>query len=288
MIGVKGALKMKFVKMHGIGNDYIYVDCFAQTVPQDIPALAVAMSKPHFGVGSDGLVLILPSDVADCRMRMFNKDGSEGNMCGNAVRCVGKYMHDTGRISGDALSVETRGGIKYLQLTVEGGVCTAARVDMGAPSFVPEQIPVAAEDNCVTIETPDGTTLRFICVNVGNPHAVTFDLWPEDEWFYKYGPWLEQHPLFPERINVEFARVNDRGHIDMRVWERGSGETMACGTGATATLAAAVRAGLADDCADVRLPGGTLRIEWDRETGRLFMTGPAAVSFVGEWTDRLK
>lgn len=278
---------MKFVKMHGIGNDYIYVDCFANPVPQDIPALAVEMSRPHFGVGSDGLVLILPSDVADCRMRMFNKDGSEGDMCGNAIRCVGKYMHDSGKISGDELSVETRGGIKTLKLVIENGVCTHARVDMGTPSFVPAEIPVAADSHRVDIETPDGKTLRFICVNVGNPHAVTFDLWPEDEWFYKYGPWLEKLPLFPKRVNVEFARVNGRGHIDMRVWERGSGETMACGTGATATLMAAASEGLSDDCADVKLPGGTLRIEWDRTSGHVYMTGPAAVSFTGEWTDRL-
>lgn len=278
---------MKFVKMHGIGNDYIYLDCLASPVPQDIPALAVEMSRPHFGIGSDGLVLILPSDVADCRMRMFNKDGSEGDMCGNAIRCVGKYMHDSGRISGDELSVETRGGIKTLKLMIEDGVCTHARVDMGTPTFVPAEIPVNAPEHRVDIETPDGKTLRFVCVNVGNPHAVTFDLWPEDEWFYRHGSWLEKHPLFPNRVNVEFARVNDRGHIDMRVWERGSGETMACGTGATATLVAAASEGLADDCADIKLPGGTLRIEWDRQSDHVYMTGPAAISFTGEWTDRL-
>lgn len=278
---------MKFVKMHGIGNDYIYIDCFINPVPQDPSALAEEMSRPHFGVGSDGLVLILPSDTADCRMRMFNKDGSEGDMCGNAVRCVGKYMHDCGRITGDELSVETRSGIKYLKLTVTDGVCTHARVDMGTPSFVPEQIPVKAAEHRVDIAVPDGKTLRFVCVNVGNPHAVTFDLWPDDEWFYRYGPWLEKHELFPNRCNIEFARVNDHGHIDMRVWERGSGETMACGTGATATLVTAASEGLTDACADVRLTGGTLRIEWDRDSDHVYMTGPAAVSFVGEWTDRI-
>lgn len=278
---------MKFVKMHGIGNDYIYIDCFAQAAPEDPSALAEAMSRQHFGIGSDGLVLIMPSDAADCRMRMFNKDGSEGNMCGNAVRCVGKYMYDSGRISRTELTVETKSGIKTLQLTIEDGVCTHARVDMGEPSFVPEAIPVLADSNRVKIDLPDGTALNFVCVNVGNPHAVTFDLFPEDDWFYRYGPWLEQNALFPDRINVEFARVNDRGHIDMRVWERGSGETMACGTGATATLAAAASEGLADDCADVRLTGGTLRIEWDRGSNHLFMTGPAAIAFTGEWTDRI-
>ena len=278
---------MKFVKMHGIGNDYIYVDCIKTPEPQDPASLAVEMSRPHFGVGADGLVLMLPSAVADCRMRMFNKDGSEGDMCGNAVRCVGKYMHDSGQASGDTLCVETRAGIKHLQLTVQDGVCTHARVDMGAPVFVPAEIPVAAADHRVDITTPDGRRLRFVCVNVGNPHAVTFDLWPEDEWFYRYGPWLERLPLFPNRCNIEFARINDRRHIDMRVWERGSGETMACGTGATATLAAAASEGLSDDCADVKLPGGTLRIEWDRQRNRMYMTGPAAISFTGEWTDKL-
>ena len=278
---------MKFVKMHGIGNDYIYIDCFAQPAPEDPSALAEEMSRAHFGIGADGLVLILPSDVADCRMRMFNKDGSEGNMCGNAVRCVGKYMYDSGKVSRREMTVETKSGIKTLQLVIDGGVCTHARVDMGEPGFVPAQIPVLADSHRVQITVPDGTTLTFVCVNIGNPHAVTFDLFPEDDWFYRYGPWLEHHPLFPDRINVEFARVNDRGHIDMRVWERGSGETMACGTGATATLAAAASEGLADDCADVHLTGGTLKIEWDRGSNHLFMTGPAAIAFTGEWTDRI-
>ena len=279
---------MKFVKMHGIGNDYIYVDCFDQPAPEDPCALAEEMSRLHFGVGSDGLVLILPSDSADCRMRMFNKDGSEGNMCGNAVRCVGKYMYDSGRVSSREMTVETKAGIKHLQLTAEGGVCTHARVDMGEPCFAPEKIPLLAENHRVTITVPDGTALEFVCVNVGNPHAVTFDLFPEDDWFYRWGPWLEQHPLFPDRINVEFARVNDRAHIDMRVWERGSGETMACGTGATATLTAAALTGLTDNCAEVRLKGGSLKIEWNRQSNRLYMTGPAAISFIGEWTNRLK
>ncbi len=278
---------MKFVKMHGIGNDYIYIDCFRNPAPPDPSALSIAMSRPHFGVGSDGLVLILPSDVADGRMRMFNKDGSEGDMCGNAIRCVGKYMHDTGLISGNRLTVETRAGIKALDLTVRDGVCTHARVDMGAPDFAPEAIPVAAPGHHVTIDMPGGERLRFTCVNVGNPHAVTFDLYPEDDRFYRYGPWLENHSVFPKRANIEFARVVDEGHIDMRVWERGSGETMACGTGATATLVAAASDGLCGRKADVRLPGGTLTIEWDERTNHVFMTGPATVAFTGEWTDAL-
>lgn len=278
---------MKFVKMHGLGNDYVYIDCFRNPAPEDPSALSVAMSLPHFGIGADGLVLILPSEAADCRMRMFNKDGSEGDMCGNAIRCVGKYMHDTGLISGDRLTVETRSGIKALALTVQDGVCTHARVDMGAPSFDPARIPVDAPDHHVTIDLPDGERLRFTCVNVGNPHAVTFDLYPEDERFYRYGPYLERHPLFPNRANIEFARVNGAGDVDMRVWERGSGETMACGTGATATLVAAASDGLCDRKADVHLPGGTLTIEWDAATNHVFMTGPATVSFTGEWTDAL-
>ena len=278
---------MRFVKMHGIGNDYIYIDCFVQAAPADPHALAEEMSRPHFGVGADGLVLILPCDTADCRMRMFNKDGSEGNMCGNAVRCVGKYMYDVGRIAGDTMTVDTRSGVKTLKLTVEGGVCTHATVDMGTPGFVAAEIPVAAESNRIAVETPDGTVLNFFCLSTGNPHAVTFDLYPDDEWFCKYGPWLEKHELFPERINVEFARVNDRNHIDMRVWERGSGETLACGTGATATLCAAASMGLTENSADVCLPGGTLHIRWDRESDHLYMTGPATIAFTGEWTDKL-
>lgn len=278
---------MKFVKMHGIGNDYIYMDCFRYPAPEDPSALSIAMSKPHFGIGSDGLVLILPSDVADARMRMFNKDGSEGDMCGNAIRCVGKYMYDTRLIDGPHLTVETRNGIKILDLTVENGICTHARVDMGVPTFVPEEIPVAADSEHIAIEMPDGSTVHFTCVDAGNPHAVTFDLYPEDDWFYRYGSWLEHHPIFPKRANIEFVRIVDGENIDMRVWERGSGETMACGTGATATLAAAVHDGLNAGKAYIHLPGGTLLIEHDAQTGHMFMTGPAAVSFVGEWTDKL-
>ncbi len=263
---------MKFTKMHGIGNDYVYVNCFKERV-DDPQAVARFVSDRHFGIGSDGLILICPSAAADCRMRMFNADGSEGEMCGNAIRCVGKYVHDHGIVDGLQISVETLGGIKYLDMQAEGGRVVSATVDMGVPkltSELPERIVI------------DGEELEFTGISVGNPHAVYFVEDVDSLDLEKIGPSYENHERFPDRVNSEFIRVIDRTHLQMRVWERGSGETWACGTGATASAVAAMMLGLADDAVEVRLRGGCLTIRWDRESGHAFMTGPAVEVFHGE------
>lgn len=263
---------MKFTKMQGIGNDYVYVNCFEETVehPESVARL---VSDRHFGIGSDGLILICPSQVADCRMRMFNEDGSEGAMCGNGIRCVGKYVYDHGIVDRTRISVETPGGIKYLDMQVEHGKVTAVQVDMGAPeltSLLPEPIVV------------DGQELTFTGISVGNPHAVYFRDEIDSLDLEKIGPAFEHHKRFPDRVNSEFVQVIDRNHIRMRVWERGSGETWACGTGATASAVAAMMLGLTEDQVEVGLTGGTLAIHWDRESGHVFMTGPAVEVFHGE------
>ena len=264
---------MRFVKMQGAGNDYVYVDCFRENVP-DPATLAVRVSDRHFGIGSDGLVLIGPSDAADCRMRMFNADGSEGEMCGNAIRCVGKYVYEHRIAVKPRLTVETLAGIKTLELTVWEGKVTAATVDMGVPeltSKLPEEIFV--EDRKQT----------FVGISMANPHAVYF----RDEIgalnLEAIGPEYENHARFPNRVNSEFVQVIDRGHVRMRVWERGSGETMACGTGASACAAACMLMGYTDETVRVELRGGILTIRWDREgSGHIFMTGPAEEVFKGE------
>lgn len=267
---------MRFVKMHGAGNDYVYVNCFEETV-SDPAALAVRISDRHFGVGSDGLILICPSELADCRMRMFNADGSEGNMCGNGIRCVAKYVYDHGITVKDRLTVETLAGIKTIDLTVSGGKVRAATVDMGAPeltSKLPEEIFV------------EGRKQSFVGISMGNPHAVYFREEIDGLKLDAIGPEYENHARFPDRVNSEFVQIIDRGHIRMRVWERGSGETLACGTGATACAAASILMGYTDETVQVDLRGGTLSIRWDREgSGHIFMTGPAVEVFSGELAD---
>lgn len=263
---------MKFTKMHGIGNDYVYVNCFEEQV-EDPGRISKLVSDRHFGIGSDGLILIGPSENADCRMRMFNEDGSEGMMCGNGIRCVGKYVYDHGIVSKTQISVETLGGIKTLDLKVERGRVVSARVDMGVPeltSELPEKICVAGEE------------LEFTGISVGNPHAVYYRDEVDSLDLEKIGPAFEYHERFPDRVNSEFIRVIDRKHIQMRVWERGSGETWACGTGATASAVASMMLGLVDDTVEVQLKGGNLEITWDRESGHVFMTGPAVEVFHGE------
>lgn len=263
---------MKFTKMQGIGNDYVYVNCFQETV--DNPAeVARLVSNRNFGIGSDGLILICPSKVADCRMRMFNEDGSEGSMCGNGIRCVGKYAYDHGIVKQTEITVETLGGIKKLNLQVEEGRVIQARVDMGEPRLVsslPEKIVV------------DGREREFVGINVGNPHAVYCCDDIDELDLEKIGPAFECHPRFPDRVNTEFIHIIDRKHIQMRVWERGSGETLACGTGATASAVAGAMLGLTEDTVEVQLKGGKLIIEWDRKSGHVFMTGPAVEVFHGE------
>ena len=282
---------MKFTKMQGAGNDYIYVDGAKEKI--DDPAeLSRKISDRHFGVGSDGLVLILPGERGDFRMRMFNADGSEAEMCGNASRCVGKYVYEKGLTRKTEILLETGAGMKELRLNVEDGKVRSVRVDMGAPELTPERIPVdpgklglkagAEEAKDIPMRIRD-REFRVTCVSMGNPHCVVFqdevEDWPIEAW----GPEFENHPAFPKRINTEFARVIDREHIRMRVWERGSGETLACGTGACATLTAAVMNGLTERKAQLELNGGNLEIEWDEKTGHILMTGPAEFVFDGEW-----
>lgn len=275
---------MNFTKMHGIGNDYIYINGFSEDV-KNPEELAVAMSDRHTGIGGDGIVLILPSKIADFKMRMFNADGSEAEMCGNAIRCVGKYVYDKHLTDKKILSIETLAGIKVLDMIVEGDTVELVTVDMGEPILTPELIPVVAEGEPVkglTITVED-KEFDFTCVSMGNPHAITF---VEDTASFeveKYGKVVEVHPLFPKKVNVEFAKIINRKEIDMRVWERGSGETMACGTGACATLVACALNGLTDREATLHLLGGDLKIRWDQETNHVFMTGPATVVFKGVW-----
>lgn len=275
---------MKFTKMHGIGNDYVYVNGLKETI-ENKPAMVRFVSDRHTGVGSDGLIIINKSDVADFEMEMYNSDGSRAEMCGNGIRCVGKYVYDYGLTDKKELAIETLGGIKYLKLTVEQGKVQEVQVDMGEPILKPADIPVLSEKEPVLMEEleVDGEIYRVNCVSMGNPHAVIF---VEEEVaglpLEKMGPKFENHARFPKRINTEFARVLDRKHIEMRVWERGAGETMACGTGACATAVAAILNNLTDEEVTLHLLGGDLFIRWDRETNRVYMTGPAATVFDGE------
>ena len=278
---------MKFTKMQGLGNDYVYVNCLKETIA-DPPALAKKISDRHFGVGSDGLIMINPSDKADFEIEMYNADGSRVEMCGNGIRCVAKYVYDYGLTDKTRISVETLAGIKYLDLTVENGKVSLVRVDMGRPILEPENIPVQAEGSRVVDEplTVDGKEYRMTCVSMGNPHAVIFvDQDVRELPLEQIGPSFESHERFPKRINTEFARVLDRRTVEMRVWERGSGETLACGTGTCATAVACVLNGLTEDEITVHLLGGDLYIKWDREKDTVYMTGPAETVFDGEWPE---
>ncbi|MDR1865898.1 MAG: diaminopimelate epimerase [Bacteroidales bacterium] len=275
---------MKFTKMHGAGNDYVYINCFDEQVGSP-ERLAVSVSDRHKGVGSDGLVLIMPSDVCDFRMRMFNADGSEAQMCGNASRCVGKYVYENGLTGKTELTLETLSGVKRLSLYPEGGKVKKVCVDMGEPvleaSAVPVALPVDRVVNC-PVHFPSGAR-NITCVSMGNPHTVIFeeniDGCPE-----KYGTEIEHHVLFPERTNVEFVQCISPVHLRMRVWERGSGETQACGTGACATLVAAVLNGRAERKATVGLLGGDLQVEWRESDNHVYMTGDAVTVFTGQLT----
>ena len=274
---------MKFTKMHGIGNDYIYFDC-TEKVIDNPEELSVRLSDRHKGVGGDGIVLIMKSDVADFRMRMFNADGSEGKMCGNATRCIGKFVYDKGLTDKKEITLETLSGIKYLTLKTENGKVQEVTVDMGKVSFEARQIPIDADGEFVKREiVVEGKTYEATGVNVGNPHCVVFVDDTDSFPLHTIGPKVENHPLFPERINTEFVRVIDETTLQMRVWERGSGETMACGTGACATAAAAVKNGIckADTEITVKLLGGDLKIVVKSDK-TVFMTGPAEFVFEGE------
>ena len=278
---------MRFTKMQGLGNDYVYVNCFKEKIA-DPSALAEKISDRHFGVGSDGLIMINPSDKADFEMEMYNADGSRGEMCGNGIRCVAKYVYDCGLTDKTHISVETLGGIKYLDLTVEDGKVKLVKVDMGKPELEPAKVPVKAEGDCA-VDAPilvDGEEYRMTCVSMGNPHAVVFvDCDVRDFPLEKVGPKFENHERFPNRVNTEFVRVIDRRTAEMRVWERGSGETLACGTGACAVAVACALNGLTESEVTVKLLGGDLQIRWDRKKDTVYMTGPAEVVFDGEWPE---
>lgn len=276
---------LKFTKMHGIGNDYVYVNCFKETV-SDPEKLSIFVSDRHFGVGSDGLVLIMPSDKADFRMRMFNADGSEGMMCGNATRCIGKYVYDNGMTDKTDITLETKSGIKKLKLFVKDGKVETVLVDMGKAVIKPADIPVRSElDTFISQKiTVNGKEETVTCVSMGNPHCVLFTDTPVDTIeLEKIGPYFENHELFPERINTEFANVLDDHTVKMRVWERGSGETWACGTGACATAVAACLNGYCKQGEEItlKLRGGDLSITY-KEDGTVLMRGPAAKVFDGE------
>ncbi|MGI6028771.1 MAG: diaminopimelate epimerase [Candidatus Heteroscillospira sp.] len=274
---------MKFAKMHGAGNDYVYVNCFQEDIP-DRSELAVRVSDRHFGVGADGLICICPSHIADFKMDMYNADGSRGAMCGNGIRCVGKYVYDRGMTDKTTITVESGGAVKTLLLNVEDGEVRSVRVDMGGPILKPELIPVALPGERVLLQPLeiDGTQYLITCVSMGNPHCVVFVDDVDALELETIGPKFENHPLFPQRVNTEFVQVADRNHLKMRVWERGSGETLACGTGSCASLVAAALAGKSDDSASLLLRGGQLRIDWDRAANTVYMTGPAELVFDGE------
>ena len=273
---------MKFTKMHGIGNDYVYVNCFKETV-KDPSAVAKFVSDRHFGIGSDGLILIKPSDIADCEMDMYNLDGSQGAMCGNGIRCVAKYAYDYGIVNKTSISVATKSGVKYLDLSIRDGKVSMVKVNMGAPILQASLIPVVSESEQV-VNAPievDGQIYHFTAVSMGNPHAVVYMEDVAGLEIEKTGPFFENHPRFPRRVNTEFVKVLDRNTVEMRVWERGSGETLACGTGCCAVAVACVLNGLTERQVTVKVLGGELEIEWDEKNNRVYMTGPAETVFEG-------
>ena len=282
--GEKRGNAVRFTKMHGIGNDYIYVNCFREKV-EDPEALSVRISDRHFGVGSDGLILIKSSDKADFCMEIYNADGSRAKMCGNGIRCVAKYVYDYGLTDKTQITIDTDSGIKTLDLTVENGKVSLVRVDMGAPRFEAELVPVIADTETVINQRKmiGDAEYDITCLSTGSAHCVVPVEDPDALDLEKIGPVFENHPMFPMRINTEFIRVLDRKTVQMRVWERGSGETLACGTGASAVAAACAINGWTDDDVTVILRGGKLHIFWDREKNTIIMTGPAETVFDGEW-----
>ena len=282
---------MKFTKMHGAGNDYIYID--ARTLEEDWPRLSRSMSHRHYGVGGDGIILLMDSDIADLKMRMFNADGSEGEMCGNGIRCFAKYAIDGGIVPPpqNGLTVETLAGVRTVVPRYEGDRVSGARVAMGRPGLNPRDLPVSLDPNKGNLEGPvvdypletGGRHLKLTFVSMGNPHAVTFLDEPVAEFpLHTIGPQVEHHPMFPRRVNFEVVNQSGPGQLTARVWERGTGETMACGTGACAIAVAARLRGIASGSIDITLPGGALSIDWDGQ-GEVFLEGPAEEVFSGEW-----
>jgi diaminopimelate epimerase len=275
---------MKFTKMHGCGNDYVYINGFTEKI-QNKPDFVRAVSDRHFGVGSDGAIFINPSETADFEMEMYNADGTRAEMCGNGIRCVAKYVYDKGLTNQTHISVVSFGKVKYLDLNVENGQVSSVRVNMGAPVLKAEEVPVKSTMQ-ESIDEPiavNGKEYRMTCVSMGNPHAVVFMKNVAELDIGAIGPDFENHPVFPNRTNTEFVEVLDRSHVSMRVWERGTGETLACGTGCCATVVACVLNGLTDNQVTVKVLGGEIEIEWDREENLVYMTGPATTVFDGEF-----
>ncbi len=278
---------MKFTKMHGCGNDYVYVDGAKEQIPtEDKPELVRKLSDRHFGIGGDGVIFINPSDEADFEMEMYNMDGSRSEMCGNGIRCVAKFVYDKGLTNKESISIISGGKVKYIDLNIENGKVSTVKVNMGEPILRAADIPVVAENSeghviAEKIEV-GGDIYEMTCVSMGNPHAVVFMDDVENMEIEKIGPLFENHVRFPRRTNTEFVRVIDRKNVEMRVWERGTGETLACGTGTCATVVACVLNGLTEDEVNVKVLGGLIKIKWDREANLVYMTGPAATVFEGE------
>ena len=274
---------IKFTKMHGLGNDYVYIDAINQKIENE-SSLAQFVSNRHFGIGSDGLILICKSEIADFKMRMFNSDGSEAEMCGNGIRCVGKFVYDKGLTDKTTVKIETLAGIKTLVLNTKDGKVETARVDMGEPILEAEKIPVISTEKPVkNLELEaENKKFKFTCVSMGNPHAITIVENTKEFDVEKYGKILEVDKAFPKKANIEFAQIIDKENIKMRVWERGAGETLACGTGACATAVACNLNGLTDRKVNIELLGGTLNIEWNETDNHVYMTGPAVTVFDGE------
>ncbi len=274
---------IKFTKMHGLGNDYVYIDAINQKIENE-SSLAKFVSNRHFGIGSDGLILICKSDIADFKMRMFNSDGSEAEMCGNGIRCVGKFVYDKGLTDKTIVKIETLAGIKTLVLNTKDGKVETARVDMGEPILEAEKIPVISKEQPVkNLELEaENKKFKFTCVSMGNPHAITIVENTKEFDVEKYGKILEVDKAFPKKANIEFAQIIDKENIKMRVWERGAGETLACGTGACATAVACNLNGLTGRKVNIELLGGTLNIEWNEKDNHVYMTGPAVTVFDGE------
>jgi diaminopimelate epimerase len=276
---------MRFTKMQGAGNDYVYVDCFREIAPAHPAKLSIAMSDRHFGIGSDGLILICPTDKADVRMRMFNADGSESEMCGNGLRCVAKYAYDHGIAMKEKLAVETGRGILHVEIEADKGKAKRIRVNMGEPILAGAKIPTTLPgDPPIDVPLTIGDVeLKVTCVSMGNPHCVVFVDAITDHHVHGIGPQIEKHPAFPRRINAEFVQVNRRDDVTMRVWERGSGETLACGTGACGVCVAGVLSGRTERRLVVHLLGGDLELDWSKADNHVYMTGPAIEVFSGEW-----
>ncbi len=279
---------IQFIKMQGAGNDYVYIDCFAQPVPENLAELAQAMSDRHFGVGGDGLVLICPSEQADAEMRMFNVDGTPSEMCGNAIRCVAKYLYDHGIVRNDSLRIESAGETYAMQLSINQGQVAQVRVDMGQPILGPDEIPTTLRGEPVAnvpLVLPD-RTLDVTCVSMGNPHCVTFVEDATDSLVHTLGPRIEKDAHFPNRVNAEFVEVLSRKELRQRTWERGCGETLACGTGASAVCVAGVLTGRTDRQVTIHLLGGDLQLEWNEQDNYVYITGPAVKVFCGEWPEK--